>query len=59
MANIGAGASPRSGGRSPRFSMSSFESSFSRPAAFRSLLRIAAATKPITCKMLIAPETTG
>ena len=30
-----------------------------RPAAFRSLLRIGAATKPITYKMLIAPETTG
>ena len=30
-----------------------------RPAAFRSLLRIGAATKPVTYNTLIAPETTG
>ena len=30
-----------------------------RPAAFQSLLRIGAATKPVTYKMLIDPEATG
>ncbi len=30
-----------------------------RPAAFRSLIRIGTITKPVTYKMLIAPESTG